>query len=58
MNHAVFAVDEEGENGLPHATHPRIFGFGVSLNALIIKRLLPCESRSVVANGVLFFAKQ
>jgi hypothetical protein len=40
MNHAVFAADEEKENGMLHAAHPRIFSFGVSLNALIIKRLL------------------
>jgi hypothetical protein len=40
MNHVVFAVDEEEENGMLHPTHPQIFSFGVSLNALIFKRLL------------------
>jgi hypothetical protein len=81
MNHVVFAVDEEEEIGMLHPTHPQIFSFGVSLNALIFKRLLGgaekkkrwkfvekylpfaipdpwmvlfCESRSFVANGVLF----
>lgn len=28
MNHVVFAVDSEEENGTPHATPARIFSFG------------------------------
>jgi hypothetical protein len=51
MNHAHFAADEEEENGLPHAAHPRILSFGVSLNALVIKRRLPCESCSAVSQS-------